>query len=229
MREGGQFGCDHDGIARPPCRAVPCRPTPARVPFVPFLPPRPPSCRGREKKRSARARAYVPLPYRDSCTRRAAAAATFSAPLLRLSPTSPPPPPGCLWHGHRHTHPAATSRAPARPYPVTSTTQVFFFTQTRPISPAAPARSRPRRGGGLRVRAWNFVRCGLPQPAACAGSGPRGGIPCALARRVGGAGSIRRTIRCVVPARCGACKRDGEMGWVGVVAGQGGDGDMVIS
>lgn len=92
MREGGQFGCDHDGIARPPCRAVPCRPTPARVPFVPFLPPRPPSCRGREKKRSARARAYVPLPYRDSCTRRAAAAATFSAPLLRLSPTSPPPP-----------------------------------------------------------------------------------------------------------------------------------------
>lgn len=226
MREGGQFGCDHDGIARPPCRAVPSH---SRARSVRSVPPPSPAflSRAREKKKRARPSVRTTPVQRLLHAPRRSSRDVFRSSFAAL--THMPPPPRCLWHGHRHTHPAATSRAPARPYPVTSTTQVFFFTQTRPISPAAPARSRPRRGGGLRVRAWNFVRCGLPQPAACAGSGPRGGIPCALARRVGGAGSIRRTIRCVVPARCGACKRDGEMGWVGVVAGQGGDGDMVIS
>lgn len=211
-------------------RAVPCRAVPLPRAFRSFRSSplaRLPVAGARKKEARAPERTYHS---RTETVARAAPQQPRRFPLLFCgSHPHPPPPPGCLWHGHRHTHPAATSRAPARPYPVTSTTQVFFFTQTRPISPAAPARSRPRRGGGLRVRAWNFVRCGLPQPAACAGSGPRGGIPCALARRVGGAGSIRRTIRCVVPARCGACKRDGEMGWVGVVAGQGGDGDMVIS
>lgn len=126
-------------------RAVPCRPTPARVPFVPFLPPRPPSCRGREKKRSARARAYVPLPYRDCCTRRAAAAATFSAPLLRLSPTCPPPPVPMAW---TPSHPPSGDLARAGSSLSSNQHDTSFFLYTNPPHIPRGARSltpTPRR------------------------------------------------------------------------------------
>lgn len=145
MREGGQFGCDHDGIARPPCRAVPSH---SRARSVRSVPPPSPAflSRAREKKKRARPSVRTTPVQRQLHAPRRSSRDVFRSSFAALTHMPPPPPPVPMaW---TPSHPPSGDLARAGSSLSSNQHDTSFFLYTNPPHIPRGARSltpTPRR------------------------------------------------------------------------------------
>lgn len=144
MREGGQFGCDHDGIARPPCRAVPSH---SRARSVRSVPPPSPAflSRAREKKKRARPSVRTTPVQRQLHAPRRSSRDVFRSSFAALTHMPPPPPVPMAW---TPSHPPSGDLARAGSSLSSNQHDTSFFLYTNPPHIPRGARSltpTPRR------------------------------------------------------------------------------------